>query len=422
MDKKTMSQQGKKKMTRNILIGAAIAIVVAVAIFLIVALQPDGKGMNCFQRNATVASADGVKISMSEYRVTLDSIYGEYAEYLKKKGLSDETIREYQENAAEQALMQKIYIKEAKALGITLTKEEQDSCKKAAKDYIEGIEQQYVEYMVQNGTYSKTAFEKEIANYYNKNLGMNKNAYEKLIRTEQEAKLYYQKLEAYFTEKFTPDDATLVQYYRDAALESMYDEKDGEKTLKYKDGQVWEYMEHFRKNEDVPMLYLPEGFIFIDLVKLEAASAEAAQAEVDKINSGESDFDTLLTSADNKDAFKGLVNGPYPIAEKDHKELFADDELYTLAASMEVGEMKAHISELKAEDGTATYTVYLVRRAEGNIFMEGEERIIKMDYFTDMKEIAENRYVSEKSNEVQRGWLADEKFEDALYTYKGALG
>lgn len=421
MDKKTMSQQGKKKMTRNILIGAAIAIVVAVAIFLIVALQPDGKGMNCFQRNATVASADGVKISMSEYRVTLDSIYGQYAEYLKKMGLSDEMIREYQENAAEQALMQKIYIKEGKALGMTLTKEEQDSCKKAAKDYIEGIEQQYIEYMVQNGTYSKTAFEKEIANYY-RNLGMNKNAYEKLIRTEQEAELYRQKLATYFTEKFTPDDATLVQYYRDAALESMYEEKDGEKTLKYKDGQVWEYMEHFRKNEDVPMLYLPEGFIFIDLVKLEAASAEAAQAEVDKINSGESDFDTLLTSADNKDAFKGLVNGPYPIAEKDHKELFEDDELYTLAASMEVGEMKAHISELKAEDGTATYTVYLVRRAEGNIFMEGEERIIKMDYFTDMKEIAKNRYVSEKSNEVQRGWLADEKFEDALYTYKGALG
>ncbi len=87
-------QYGKKKLTRNILIGVLIVLVIAIAIFLAVALQKDAAGMNCFQRKATAASADGVKISMSEYRVTYDMILSNYQN--QTSSFTDEQIRNLQ--------------------------------------------------------------------------------------------------------------------------------------------------------------------------------------------------------------------------------------------------------------------------------------------------------------------------------------
>ena len=143
----------KKKMTRNILIAVFAMLVIAAVIFLTVALQKDGAGMNCFQRNATAATADGESVTMAEYRVTYDMIASNY-----QTTLSDEQVKNLQEYAVKEALMQKIYTKEAKALGLTLTDEQKTAAKKSADNQIEAIEQYYAESMAKDGTYSKAAY------------------------------------------------------------------------------------------------------------------------------------------------------------------------------------------------------------------------------------------------------------------------
>ncbi len=422
MNTKTKSQQGKKKQTRNILIAVAVAVVIAVAIFLIVALSPDAAGMNCFQRKATVASADGEKISMSEYRVTYYPMSRYYAQLYAAYGITvnEAAVKDLQESAAREALLQKIYIKEGKAAGITLTKEEQDTCKKQAQDYINSIEEQLKAEMIEAGSYSKAQFDKQVVEYY-RSLGMNKNEYLKYYREAAESALYADKLLAYWNEKNTPDDETLKQYYREHAEASMYVKKDEDtQALNYEDGQIWTSYEQFRTGTAVPIPYLPENFIFIDFVQLDAESNEAAEEIVRKIESGETKFDELKSSLNNKDPFAGKLNGPYPIAENDHKELFEDQEIYTKAAALNNGEIGTYV-KTEGDKVESTATVYVFRRAEGNIFMD-DTRIIDIDYFTGVRETVLNEYLSSKWTDIKNGWLADVKFEDALYAYKGALG
>ncbi len=420
MSKKTMSRQGKKKMTRNILIGVAIALVIAVAIFLIVALQPDSAGMNCFQRKATVASADGEKITMGEYRVAFDS----QAQLYKYYGITmnDSILTQTQEYSARQTLMQKIYIKEAQAQGLTLTKDEIAECKKTAEEYVATMENQIKNQMVEQGTYSKTQYDKQIAQYY-KALGMNRNEYLAFIQQGEEANKYASKMSERFETENTPDEETLAKYYRDAVEAAMYSEKeDGTKELQYTDGQFWENLEKFSKNTGDPMKYLPEGFIFIELVELEAATAEEADKIVGDVENGAFKFEEMKSSKDNKDPFAGKVNGPYPIAEKDHTQLFESDDVYTKAAELEIGMTGAVKVENKAEDDTVTYTVYVIRRVDGDsVFMDKEARIIKIDYFTDLSETYKTNYISEKWNELQNSWLSDIKYEDAIYKYNGGI-
>lgn len=420
MSKKTMSRQGKKKMTRDILIGVAIALVIAVAIFLIVALQPDSAGMNCFQRKATVASADGEKITMGEYRVAFDS----QAQLYKYYGITmnDSILTQTQEYSARQTLMQKIYIKEAQAQGLTLTKDEIAECKKTAEEYVATMENQIKNQMVEQGTYSKTQYDKQIAQYY-KALGMNRNEYLAFIQQGEEANKYASKMSERFETENTPDEETLAKYYRDAVEAAMYSEKeDGTKELQYTDGQFWENLEKFSKNTGDPMKYLPEGFIFIELVELEAATAEEADKIVGDVENGAFKFEEMKSSKDNKDPFAGKVNGPYPIAEKDHTQLFESDDVYTKAAELEIGMTGAVKVENKAEDDTVTYTVYVIRRVDGDsVFMDKEARIIKIDYFTDLSETYKTNYISEKWNELQNSWLSDIKYEDAIYKYNGGI-
>ena len=107
-------QYGKKKLTRNILIGVLVVLVIGIAIFLSIALQKDSAGMNCFQRKATAASADGVKISMGEYRLNFDTTMMSY----QTTTFSDKQMKNLQENIARQTLLPRVYAKEAKAIRI----------------------------------------------------------------------------------------------------------------------------------------------------------------------------------------------------------------------------------------------------------------------------------------------------------------
>lgn len=434
MSKTNKSLYGRKKTTRNILIAAAVAVVLVLAIVLFIALSKDTAGMNCFQRQSTVASADGVKASMAEYRVTFDSLL----QNSETSDLNEAQIRNAQEYAAKQVLLQKIYTKEAKALGLTLTKEQQDAAKKSAQDRIDSLEKAYREYMVANGSYSKTAFEKQMAEIYDR-IGMNENEYYAFLKETAESGYYSQLLSAYYAENGNGfDEDTLLAYYRKTVEAGMYKEnEDGSKTVNYTDGQYWNTMLYYAMGSSDPMMYLPEGFILVDFIELEMDSKEEIEAVLQKIESGEMSFDELQKSDDNKDMFRGAVNGPYPIAEKDHALLFDSDEAYAVAAALEIGGIGSYIVEpetsetapaAEGEGGTteetaaadstesAKVTAYLFRRADASeVFMEGDSGVVNINYYSGLHDAFVEEYRAGQ-------WFADLKFEDALYTYKGVLG
>lgn len=412
MSKKTLSPQGKKRQARNILIGVIAVLVIAIAIFLSVALQKDSAGMNCFQRNATAASADGVKASVGEYRVIFDTIMANY----QTQTFTDDQIRELQENAIKQALLPKIYAKEAKALGISLTKEQKDAAAQTAQNQIDELKKSIAEDLSKNGTFSKSALEKQMAAYYQQR-GMNENQYYSFIKENAEADYYEEALDAYYEKNgndFSEDE--LLDYYRKSVEDSMVTKSaDGTEKSTYMDGQYWYYMMLYQMGYSAPMMYVPEGFIYIDYIKLQKGTAEEIEEIINKVNSGEMDFDELRQSLDNVDSYRNALGSPYPIGENDHAQMFASQEAYEAAAALAIGEIGSFIDEpVTEEDGTVTVTGYLFRRAQGNMCMDGETGVIKIDYYPGIRESVTEEFRAER-------WLSDIRFEDAVYAYKGAL-
>lgn len=403
----------RKKTIRNILIAVIAALVIAGAIFLTIILQKDGAGMNCFRRNATAATADGERASMAEYRVAFDTVASNY----QSTQMTNEQIRNLQEYAAREALMQKVYIKEAKSLGLTLSDDQKASCRQNAQSQVDSIEAYYAESLANSGNYSKAALDKQVNAYY-QNLGMSKNEYRSFLTESAEAELCRQAIEAYYKQNGSGiAEDELVAFYRRNVAESMTTKNaDGTESPVYSEGMFWNYMMLYSIGYASPMLYVPEGFIYIDFIQMEAASEEEAAEIVGKFNMGEMSFDELLNSEDNKDPFRALLKAPYPIAENDHSALFTPQEIYTMAAELPIGGISSYIGKSEpAEDGTVTATVYLFRRAEGDMCYDGDHGVIKIDYFEGIRESAEEQF------RVDR-WLGDIRYEDAIYTYKGAIG
>ena len=403
---------GKKKTTRNILIAVIAVLVIAAAIFLAVALQKDGAGMNCFRRSATAASADGERISVSEYRVMFDMVSSNYT----STTLTDEQIRNLQEYCAKETLKQKVYAKEAKVLGLSLTDEQIAAAEKAADDQIASIRQYYTENLISNGNYSKAAVDKQITAYFQR-IGMSENAYRTFLIENTESGYYDQVIDNYYKENGSGiDEDTLVAYYKKSVEDSMKTvAEDGTETPTYTDGMFWNYMMMYQIGYSSPMLYVPEGFIYIDFIQLEAGTTEEINQIIAEVMDGSRSFDELISSGDNKDPYKSVLKAPYPIAEKDHSALFTQDAIYTAAAALEVGKVGSFIDEpVTADDGTTTVTAYLFRRAEGNMCYDGDHGVIKIDYFPNVRESAVEQYRLDQ-------WLSDLKIEDIVYTYKGAL-
>lgn len=410
MSKTKRSQNSKKKTIRNILICAAIAVVIALVVFLTIALQKDSAGMTCFQRRATVASAHGEKITMAEYRVAYDS-YGAY--YIQTQNWTPEDI-------AKNLLQDKINTTEAKALGLSLTQEEEETCKAAAQAQIDGIRKAQTDALIQNGSYSKTALEKQMADVYDR-LGMNESEYYTFLKNSYAALYYSEKLEAYYTENGSGiDEETLQNFYRSEVEKTMKTtDENGNETVAYRDGQFWTALKTYFSYSSagmLPMLYVPENFIYIDYIKIQGATTEEVTEIAQQVAEGKKSFDELMNSDDNKSEYREKLEGPYPIAEYDHNELFASQEAYKTAEALQVGEIGYFVENATtAEDGTQTVTAYLFRRAKGTMCIDGEYGVIKMDLFPNIRAYFEKQYRAAQ-------WFADVKYEDALYAYKGALG
>lgn len=406
-------QYGKKKLTRNILIGVLIVLVIGIAIFLSIALQKDSAGMNCFQRKATAASADGVKISMGEYRLNFDTTMMSY----QTTTFSDKQLKNLQENTAKQTLLPRVYAKEAKALGLSLTKEQKEEAAKSAQTQIDSMKESIAKEISKNGNYSKSAMEKQLASYYQQ-IGMNENEYYSFVKENTEGSYYKEAIDAYYQENGDGiDEATLLDYYRKSVEDSMYTEnEDGTKKSSYSEGQYWYSMMLYQMGYSMPMMYVPEGFIYIDYIKLQKDTKKEIEEIINKVNAGEIDFDQLKKSDDNIDTYRSSLEGPYPIGENDHAQLFSSQEAYNAAAALAIGEIGSFIEEpVTADDGSVTVTGYLFRRAEGNMCMDGDSGVIKIDYYPGVREAVLDEYRLEQ-------WISDIRFEDAMYAYKGALG
>ena len=404
---------GKKKTTRNILIGVIAALVIAAAIFLAVALQKDSAGMNCFRRSATAASADGERISVVEYRVMYDMTSSQYT----STTLTDGQIRNMQEYCAKDVLKQKVYPKEAKALGITLTDEQIEKAATAADEQVASVEKYYAESLVSGGNYSKAALDKQVDSYFQR-LGMSKGAYRAFLKENAEGEYYHQAILDYFEQNGSGiEEDALVDYYRKSVEETMTTvAEDGTETPTYSNGMFWNYMMMYQVGYSSPMLYVPEGFIYVDYIEIKKASTEEAEEIIRQVNDGERSFDELMQSLENQDAYKDTLTGPYPIAENDHSALFSPQELYNTAAALEIGQIGSFVATpVTDDDGNTTVTAYLVRRAEGNMCYDGDHGVIKLDYFPGIRGSAVEQYWLDQ-------WLKDLKYEDVVYAYKGALG
>ena len=397
----------KKKTIRNILIAVLVAAVIAAAVFLTIALRKDGHGMNLFQRSATAASADGVKISMIEYALSLDTLISNNS--ADPSTMSDELLKEYQDNAVNQALLVKVYAKEAKKLGLALTDEEVQKSKEAAQSQIDAIVENYTESLISGGSFSKAQLDKQVANYYTQ-IGMNQSRYYAFIKERAEASYYQTKLNEYYTTNgsgFTEDE--ILTYYHDTVKETMSG---------YSDGMYSMYTQFYAMGYTSPLLFVPEGFLYVDYVKLSKDTQEEINAIVDKINSEEMTFEELMASDDNVDSYKTALKSPYAIGENDYSYLCSEEEFYTKATELEMGEIGTLIVPVKgtAEEGEEApitgYTGYLFRRAEGNMCEEGDSGIIKIDYYDGVRESVENGLREER-------WMGDLSTSEKVYGYKG---
>lgn len=411
MSKRIRTKREKKKLIRNILIAIVVVAVIITAIVLLSKLKKDGRGLNGFEREATVAKADGVRVSMIEYEIIYDILNSNYS----STTLNDEQYRILQENAAKQALLNKIYAKEAKALGLSLSDEAVAECEKAATDEITSIEQAVINRLVSDGSYSKQAYENQLASQF-EYIGMSRNEYYRFIYDFTAAQKYAELLNAYYKENKGFSDEELLAFYRESVEKSMTIEKeDGTKEDAYTDGLFWETLLYYAAGiSSAPMLYVPEGFIYIDFIQVKTDSVPDARILADQIVSGEKSFDELMASEDNQDYYRQVMQAPYPIAENDHSALFTAQEIYDLAAALAVGEIGSYIGEpVKADDGTQSVPLYLFRRAEGKICGGSDSGVIDIDYFTGIRETFENEYrIGE--------WFEDLELKDAIYSYRGA--
>ncbi|MBR2644932.1 MAG: SurA N-terminal domain-containing protein [Clostridia bacterium] len=425
----------KKKTIRNIVIAAAVVVVIVAAVILGIALRKDGHGMNAFERSRTAASANGVSVSMLEYALTFDTLAQSYS----SSTLTDAQIKVLQDNAVNQALLQKIYTKEAKALGLTLTDEEVKSCKASAQEQIDGIVEAYTQQLVEGGSFSKAALDKQVASYYAM-IGMTQGQYYDYCKERYESNAYMSKLEAYYEENGSGlSEDEVLAYYHESVENTMVD---------YTEGQYTSSLIMYAYGYSMPMLYVPEGFFYVDFIEVskdteaevqeifnkviyggkEDASAFAADTETEEVSEDTPkdhlvleplSFDELLESDDNVSVYRNIAEGPYAIGDNDYGYLFdTDAEAYEKAKALEIGQIGTFIKPVSKTDTDGNelitgYIGYMFRRAEGKMCEDGSN-IIKIDYYPTIRSDVE-------SGLRQKKWTSDITVDDAVYGYRGSL-
>ena len=354
-----------KRQTKKILLVAAVAMAIIVLVAgLIMLLKKDSFGDNYFTRSKAVATVNGAKITKNEFAASLTNYYSNidtynmYAMYYGYGQYYDTTSESGMKNLKNDILNSlidnEVYIQMAKELGITLTSEEQAEVAQSAKDSLASLKEQILESAKSSGsqnpeTYATTM----LANYFS-NMGINQRIF--LERSEHSAlaEKYAAKLQEYLNEQRNVTEEELPAIYADYAKTYYQDS--------YVEGYVASQTEYLAQGyTDIPYLYIPEDFIFVQVIQL--SDADKAQDILAKIKGGE-DFETYRTSEDNESQVGKSEIAANGTAIGEHDNVF-DAQVYDLAKGMSAGDVDMVETTAKDSDGNETTTYFIVRRVEG---------------------------------------------------------
>ncbi len=404
-----------KKTLRNILIGVAVGLVILLLIVFSILLRKDANGLNAFDRNKVVASAAGQTVTMREYVMALNNTMSYYTYY----GLeySDEELKEMQEGVATQLLSHKVMLQKVDELGLSLTPEELAQCKKTAQDQLTELEESIGSQLATSGSYSNASVQSRINDYFTNRLGMTKAQYTAFIELQEKAEVAEDKLRTYYESD--------MQNYTDADLLAYYDEYVTDNyAANYETGtySMQMYMYQIGYNQ-IPFLYVPEGFLYVDALSYTADTEEEVKVIEKRLADGE-DFDSIASAA-GVTSLHDTLKAPYAIGEADWGYVLGSAEAYNLAKSLEIGKADSVIvpNTTTGEDGTETtssYTIYIVKRVEGNLCENGAAYgIVDIDYYDGVRAQVKSAYEANRFNDLAEGWLTDKQLSDAIYTYAG---
>lgn len=409
----------RKKMIRNILIAVAVVVLIVAIILLSLALREDYRGYNWFERRAKVAEASGEVVRFDEFVVAYDNLLYTYeSSGYNLTSYTDEQIRELQEQTADSLLLQKLYIVKCKELGLTLTAEEKQACENAAQGEIDSVVEEITKNLIAGGSYSKAAVDAQVASYYNRNVGMNQTQYYNYVYEQMESSYCLTKLEEYYADEMNDyTEEELLAYYEETAQANFAE--------LYEAGIYSTYMMMYGMGYyGMPYLYVPENFLYIDLIEVNAEDEATVTDFIARLDAGES-FEDLQKDELASGALYGKIEGPYAIAANDYNYLVSDAEVYTLAEQLEVGEISSLVVTNTGTDDegneTTSYTGYIFRRAEGNMCIDGAQSgIVDIDYYEGVRGEVELGMQQEKFSEIALTWLKDEVRYEALYWYESA--
>lgn len=407
----------KKKTVKTILIAALVAVVVIAAIVLSILLREDSRGLNAFDRSKVVATAGGQSVTMGEYVMAMDNTLSLYSYY----GISYTPDQAMQDDIIESLLLNKLYLVKLRELGLSLTAEELATCKQTAKDQLASIENSIGQQLVNSGNFSTGALQSRVNEYFTRTLGMTKSQYVSYVEQEQQASLAKEKVSAYYesqTKNYT--DAELLAYYEDTVTKNYASD--------YQAGDYSSYMQMYTVGYySYPSLYVPEGFIYVDLIQIEAATEDEINAFYAELEGGKT-FEELAADSRNTASMQSAavsVAGPYAIGEGDYAYVADYEGLFETASALEVGAVTLVIEPVTAtaEDGTesTTYVGYIIRRAEGAMCENGAAfGVVDIDYYDGVRASFQSSFETSRFNEITDAWLADKWVSDAVYAYTGA--
>ncbi len=381
-----------KRQTKKILLIAAVALaIIVLAAGLIMLLRKDSFGDNYFTRNKAVATVNGTKITKNEYAASLSNYYNNidtynmyalYYGYGEYYDVSSETgLHKLKTDILNNLIDSEIYIQMGKELGINLTAEELDAVAQSAKDALANLKDQILESARSSGsqnpeTYAATM----LANYFS-NMGINQKTFLKRSEHSALSEAYAEKIQEHFAAERNVTEAELKDIYAEYA-KTYYE--DGYTAGAY--AQTASYM--VEGYTDIPYLYIPEDFIFVQVIQ--TSDADKAGEIMAGIKDGK-DFEDYRTAEDNESE-AGKAQAIMAIGEND--SIF-DSAVYTLAKDMNVGDVDMVQAVTKSSEGDDVNTYYIVKRVEGTTGIVPYDEV-KSVIDSTLKDYAESSYYSEQ--------------------------
>lgn len=401
-----------KKNVRNIVIGVCVALVIIAVVVVSILLRPDTNGLNAFDRSKVVAKAGGQSITLGEYHMALNNAMSYYSYY----GITYNLTQEEKDDIIDGLLINKLYVAKMRELGLDLTAEQKAEARKTAQEQLSSLEESIGEQLATSGSFSSAALQTRINDYFTRQLGMSKSQYVSYIENQQIAAYAAEIVREHYAadiENYTEDD--LLAYYRETASEGMDN---------YSLGSYASNMQMYSLGYmSVPALYVPEGFLYTDVVRI----ADATDAELnelnDKLQSGELTFEEMIEDPRNTAPMHVAANpvpGPYAIGEGDFAYVSAYADLYKTVADMNVGDIRLAVDSTTstAEDGTETTSNvgYFLRRVDGTFCENGAASgVVSIDYYEGVRDTIENAYRNSRFEDITDSWLTDRWVDATVY-------